>query len=200
MSNVDNSKVNNKITVSLQNVSFAYGERPVLQGFSCHLLAPDLPGDIVALAGPSGLGKTTVLRLLAGLLQPQSGLVCCPADVSLLFQEDRLLPGLTAAAQVGAVLPAGADVGRWLALVELGAEADTLPGAMSGGMKRRLALARCLAYGQGAALLLLDEPFAGVDAACAGRIMQRVRGLGRPVIYTAHSAEVLALADRVLTL
>lgn len=200
MTSDNNSVANGKITVGLQNVCFAYGKRQVLQGFSAKLLAPDLPGNIIALAGASGLGKTTVLRLLAGLLQPQSGCVCCPADVALLFQENRLLPGLPAVAQVGAVLPAGADVACWLELVELGAEADTLPGAMSGGMKRRLALARCLAFGQVAPLLLLDEPFAGVDAACAGRIMQRVRQLGRPVIYTAHSAEVLALADRVLAL
>lgn len=189
------------VKISMQNVCFAYNERCVLQNFS--LTLPAMADDtIIALAGASGCGKTTLLKLLAGLQAPQSGSIVCPPSqhTALLFQENRLLPGLTAAEQLRAVLPKGFAVEPYLAAVELDTEADALPGELSGGMQRRLALARCLAYAHNKRLLLLDEPFAGVDAKLTGRIMQRVRAMHRPVIYTAHNAEALALADSVIQL
>ncbi len=90
------------------------------------------------------------------------------------------------------------EAGRWLALVELEEEARSYPGALSGGMGRRLALARALACGGG--LYLLDEPFTGVDAARAARILERVRALGVPVLLSSHEAEIVALCDRVIPL
>ncbi len=200
--------------IILQNVSFSYGSsygsRCVMQGFSLYL---PLSG-VVALSGPSGCGKTTLLRLLAGLEEVAGGVIDRPdsQDVAILFQEDRLLPGLAAAGQIEVVLQnvqknsekklvnKEREIKRWLAAVELSGEEQTLPEEMSGGMRRRLALARCLAYGQQKALILLDEPFAGVDAGRAGRIMAHIRELGVPVIYTAHDAESLALADSVVYL
>ena len=79
--------------MKLTHVSFAYGDKVILDHFSLEL--PDK--GITALAGPSGCGKTTLLRLLAGLETARSGTIDAPADTALLFQEDRLLPGLTAA-------------------------------------------------------------------------------------------------------
>lgn len=90
------------------------------------------------------------------------------------------------------------EAGRWLALVELEEEARSYPGALSGGMGRRLALARALACGGG--LYLLDEPFTGVDAARAARILERVRALGVPVLLSSHEAEIVALCDRGIPL
>ena len=84
------------------------------------------------------------------------------------------------------------------ALAELEEEARSYPGALSGGMGRRLALARALACGGG--LYLLDEPFTGVDAARAARILERVRALGVPVLLSSHEAEIVALCDRVIPL
>ena len=184
--------------IALQHVSFAYGERTVLQDFS--LILPN--SGITAISGPSGCGKTTLLRLLAGLEKPDSGIITAPepGNTAILFQEDRLLPGLAAAAQISIVLPPGADPLPWLAAVDLSAEAHTPPQEMSGGMRRRLALARCLAYAQDKALILLDEPFTGINQQRAGQIMQHIRALHTPVIYTAHDAYSLSLADNVIHL
>ena len=184
--------------MKLTEVCFSYGDKPVLEGFS--LVLPDQ--GVTALAGPSGCGKTTLLRLLGGLERPQSGNLeaPAPAETAFLFQENRLLPGLTARNQVGVILPRGENPLPWLAAVGLAEEADNLPGALSGGMQRRLALARCMAYGRDKKLLLLDEPFTGVDPQRTEKLMQELRNLGVNVLYSAHDAESLALADRVIRL
>jgi len=182
----------------LAGLCFSYGERVILDHFSLELPS----GGVTALAGPSGCGKTTLLRLLAGLEVPQRGAldVPKPEETAFLFQENRLLPGLCAADQLRVVLPRGGDPRPWLEAVGLAGEALALPEALSGGMQRRLALARCLAYGQNKSLLLLDEPFTGVDPARAKDCMESIRTLGIPVLYSAHDAESLALADRVIRL
>ncbi len=182
----------------LENASFSYGDKVILDGFSLSL--PD--EGVTALSGPSGCGKTTLLRLLAGLLTPESGSVDAPglARTAILFQEDRLLPAFSAAAQLKAVLPRGAEVVDYLDAVGLASEADSPVEALSGGMKRRVALARALAYAGDKSLLLLDEPFTGVDAGNARRIMARLRALDIPVLLSAHDAESLSLADRVIHL
>lgn len=97
------------------------------------------------------------------------------AEPVILFQESRLFPWRTCEQHVADVLPRERrrEAGRWLALVELEGEEHARPSALSGGMGRRLALARALACGGG--LYLLDEPFTGVDAARAARILERVR-------------------------
>ena len=182
--------------MKLENVTFAYGEKVILQSFTLEL--PD--AGVTALSGPSGCGKTTLLRLLAGLETPRAGRVDTPglARTVFLFQEDRLLPRFTAAGQLRAVLPRGADPLPALAAVGLEREADTPVEALSGGMRRRVALARALAAAPGKRLLLLDEPFTGVDADNAKKIMSRFRALGIPILLTAHDAESLALTDTVL--
>lgn len=155
---------------------------------------------ITALSGPSGCGKTTLLRVLAGLQRRSAGVVTVPPRPTLLFQENRLLPWRTVEQHIADVLPRArrGEAGRWLALVELEGEEHARPSALSGGMGRRLALARALACGGG--LYLLDEPFTGVDAARAARILERVRALGVPVLLSSHEAEIVALCDRVIPL
>lgn len=184
--------------IELSHLSFSYGDRTVLSDFS--LTLPDR--GITALQGPSGCGKTTLLRLLAGLERPQSGTISgvVPGTGAILFQENRLLPWRTVGQHITDVLPKErqGERDRWLELVELEGEANTLPAALSGGMGRRLALARCLALG--GSLYLLDEPFAGVDSERARRILERIRALGTPVVLTSHQAPVLDLADRVIAL
>lgn len=182
--------------MKIRELSFSYGEKRVFDRFSL-----DLPDHgVTALVGPSGCGKTTLLRLLAGLEAPQSGTIDCPPPerIALLFQEDRLLPGLSARAQIDFVLPKG-DGLRWLQAVELTGEAESDPETFSGGMKRRLSLARCLAYGEDKALLL-DEPFTGVDAPRIERLIARIRAMDIPTIFSAHDAASLRMADRSLSL
>lgn len=155
---------------------------------------------ITALSGPSGCGKTTLLRVLAGLQPCGEGQVETPPRPTILFQEDRLLPWRTVGQHISDVLPKGrrGEVPRWLALAELEGEAGSFPAALSGGMRRRLALARALACGGG--LYLLDEPFTGVDAPRASRILARIRALGVPVLLSCHEGEVLSLCDKVVYL
>lgn len=177
-----------------KDLTVRYGEKKVLDGFS--FAWPE--EGITALSGPSGCGKTTLLRLLAGLLRPERGEAVLPGRATLLFQEDRLLPWRTAEQHIADVLPRErrGEAVDWLSLAELEAERDAYPAALSGGMRRRLALARALACG--GALYLLDEPFTGVDAGRAERILGRVRKLGVPVILSSHESGVVALADRVI--
>ena len=182
--------------ISVSDITVCFAEKTVLDGFS--LAVPEQ--GITALSGPSGCGKTTLLRVVAGLQKPQAGTASLPGPVSLLFQEDRLLPWRTVGQHITDVLPKArrGEAGRWLELVELAGEQARYPAQLSGGMGRRLALARCLACG--GALLLLDEPFAGVDAQRAGRILARIRALGTPVLLTSHQEAVLSCCDRVLAL
>lgn len=182
--------------IRLENLNFAYGEKEILRDFSL-----SLPLDgITAFRGPSGCGKTTLLRLLGGLETPRSGSMTgiAPRDTAFLFQENRLLPWRTALEHIQDVLPRGKRdrAAEFLELVELSGEGGVYPGALSGGMCRRLALARCLALQS--SLLLLDEPFTGIDPARAHRILARIRDTGTPVILVSHEPEILAQADRVL--
>lgn len=182
--------------IRLENLNFAYGEKEILRDFSL-----SLPLDgITAFRGPSGCGKTTLLRLLGGLETPRSGSMTgiAPRDTAFLFQENRLLPWRTALEHIQDVLPRGKRdrAAEFLELVELSGEGGAYPGALSGGMCRRLALARCLALQS--SLLLLDEPFTGIDPARAHRILARIRDTGTPVILVSHEPEILAQADRVL--
>ena len=182
--------------IEARGITVRYGDRLVLDRYD--FSAPE--EGLTFLSGPSGEGKTTLLRVLAGLQRRSAGVVTVPPRPTLLFQENRLLPWRTAEQHIADVLPRArrGEAGRWLALVELEGEEHARPSALSGGMGRRLALARALACGGG--LYLLDEPFTGVDAARAARILERVRALGVPVLLSSHEAEIVALCDRVIPL
>ena len=184
--------------MKLSDLTFSYGGKPVFENLTLRL--PD--EGITALTGPSGCGKTTLLRLLAGLETPQSGSLDAPPpeQIALLFQEDRLIPRLSARRQIELVRPKGQGAEAWLAAVGLSGEADTAPEALSGGMRRRLALARCLAYGQDKRLLLLDEPFTGVDAERIKALAELIRSMNIPTIFTAHDAESLEMADEIVSI
>ena len=182
--------------ICLRDVTLAYGEKRVLERFSL-----DLPlAGITALTGPSGCGKTTLLRLIAGLERPEGGSISGvrPEETAFLFQENRLLPWRSAQQHITDVLPRErrGEAGRYLAMVELAGEEHTRPGALSGGMARRLALGRCMALG--GRVLLLDEPFTGVDRERRRRLMEALRSAGTPVVLASHEGDVLAQCDRVL--
>ena len=182
--------------IQIQNGYFSYGNKAVLESFSL-----DLPSQgITALQGPSGCGKTTLLRLLAGLEKLKSGSITgiSSKNSAFLFQENRLLPWRTVLQHITDVKPKNSTVDPrfYLDLVELEGEGNTFPGSLSGGMGRRLALARCLALD--AQYLLLDEPFTGVDRERAVRILHRLKSLDRTVILISHEEAVLTEADRVI--
>ena len=183
--------------ITVEHITLSFGEKQVLQDFSLSL---PLSG-ITALRGPSGCGKTTLLRILAGLEQPQSGHIAgiTSKETAFLFQENRLLPWRTAGQNITDILPRSRrhELSHWMNFAELDGEENTRPAALSGGMARRLALARCAALDSD--LLLLDEPFAGVDPARYGRLILRLRELDKPILLVSHEKEVLAACDAILT-
>ena len=182
--------------MKLESISFSYGDRPVIKDLDLELEE----GQITAISGSSGCGKTTLLRLIAGLEKPDHGFVQMPElkDTAILFQEDRLLTGPDVESQIAVVLPKDGDTKKWLDAVGLSEEAHSDISQLSGGMKRRVAIARCMAYAEGRKLMLLDEPFTGVDAKRASKIMEHIRKMGLTVVFTAHDAESLSLADRII--
>lgn len=174
------------MSVCVNGVSFAYGDTPVLQNLSWKL--PD--SGVVCLWGPSGCGKTTLLRLLAGLEKPLTGSVEGVGRVSMVFQEDRLLPWFTALENVTVTGVAEVEARRQLLALGLTEEeTDTLPRNLSGGQQRRVALARALAANSD--LLLLDEPFNGLDEDTWQNVVPLVTAYAatRPVVLVTHIRE-----------
>ena len=147
-----------------ENVTKSYGDFTVFSDISLEVHEK----EVVSIIGSSGSGKTTLLRVLAGLRAPDGGSVrVSPGRIACVFQTPRLLPWRTAAENVNAVLSDRAQTmpqaRAWLERLELGEAAEQYPAALSGGMQQRVAIARALAYD--APVLLLDEPFRGLDAA-----------------------------------
>lgn len=184
--------------IKVIHISVNFGEKQVLDDFSLEL--PE--SGLTVLRGPSGCGKTTLLRVLGGLSNPQSGeiLGITPSETAFLFQENRLLPWRTAEQHITDVLPRHRrhEAQHFLELVELEDEGSSYPAALSGGMCRRLALARCLALG--GKLFLLDEPFTGVDPARARRMMERLKTLNVPILLVSHDDTLLDMAQHIITL
>lgn len=180
-------------------------------------------GDFVALFGPSGVGKTTLLRCLAGLEQPEEGVILVKGkrwldsaqklslspqqrQLGYMFQDYALFPNMTVRGNLEFALRKGASkkrVEELLALMDLGEMQHRKPETLSGGQKQRVALARALASEPN--LLLLDEPFSALDAEMRSRLHDEVLRLqkqyGLTVIIVSHDvAEVYKLTSRVLVL
>ena len=154
----------------------------------------------VALMGPSGVGKTTLFRILLGLERPDSGTVSGMdgKSVSVVFQEDRLFPGLTVLQNAEVAGSGGAE---WLARLGLGEELNARPDSLSGGMRRRVTLARALC--RDGEIFLLDEPFQGLDPARKREVLELFRELKsrKFLLLITHDPEEAAfLADEVVHL
>lgn len=188
-------------------VGWSAGQEPILDGLDLSVS----PGQLVVMLGASGVGKTSVLRLSAGLTRPWSGSVDNAfSTTAMVFQEPRLMPWATALANVALVLEREEPARRaeaaaaWLRRLGF-AEGDMAkrPRQLSGGMRARVAIAR--AFATGADLVLMDEPFASLDLGLRRNLQVEVRRLasetGVAVLFVTHDlTEAVSLADRIVVL
>jgi len=205
----------------VDGVGHTYGEGPSAHHALAGLSFSVRSGEFVSIVGPSGAGKTTLLRILAGLLQPSEGSVrlsgrlvdSVPPGMAMVFQDysRSLLPWLTVAKNVAFPLrgdrhsPAErkALVEESIAAVGLSGHEHRYPWQLSGGMQQRVAIARALAYRP--SLLLMDEPFASVDAqtreGLEDLVLRIQASTGVTILFVTHDVdESVYLADRVLVL
>jgi len=162
------------------------------------------PGETVALVGPSGIGKTSLLRIIAGIETRFDGTLEVEGPVSMVFQEPLLLPWRSLIDNLCLTTNCSPEVAdRWLERVGLAGRGKDVPGQLSLGQQRRLALARAFAVKP--RVLLLDEPFVSLDADLADDMMSLFEDLraGSPVatlLVTHARAEAERLANRQLVL
>ncbi|MBE6547049.1 MAG: ATP-binding cassette domain-containing protein [Ruminococcaceae bacterium] len=181
--------------LKVHNLSVKYGDHTVLQDLSASF--PEQ--GVTALIGPSGVGKTTLFRVLSGLLKPTEGSVTSTYQKpAYLFQEPRLFPWMNALENVSVVC--GDKQKAQALLTELLPQEDALlkyPHELSGGMKQRVSIARALAYDPD--ILFMDEPFKGLDeatkASAARFIFEKTKDI--PVFFITHDKEDLPYCDTV---
>lgn len=204
--------------LDIRGVSASYGNVQVIDGLDLQLR----PGELLALLGPSGSGKSTILNLIAGFLEPTAGtitmegrdLVAVPPykrKIGVIFQGYALFPHMSVFDNVGFGLRTQREtkeairerVRETLSIVDMDTFGPRMPGRLSGGEQQRVALARSLATRP--KLLLLDEPFANLDANLRSRIRIQtrllLRELGVPAILVTHDQqEAMDFADRIAVL
>lgn len=173
--------------IRVKNLSRSFGFHAVFSGFDLEL--PE--AGAFALTGPSGSGKTTLLRILSGLDTDYEGEADVRGRISYVFQEDRLLPSRTALQNVREVCGSAETASRLLAQTGLSDPRDQkkYPRELSGGMSRRVAIARALAFPHD--ILLLDEPFTGLDGEVKAKVTELIRTSeqGRLVLLVTHDPE-----------
>ncbi|MBM62903.1 MAG: nitrate ABC transporter ATP-binding protein [Acidobacteria bacterium] len=196
--------------LKVTNLAVGYGGAPVLDSVDLDIAT----GEFTSLIGPSGSGKTSILRVVTGLLLPLRGTIelkVAARDVGFLFQDDALLPWRTVRQNVALGLrirdvpPNTADdqSEHWLTLLGLKGQGDRYPGQLSGGQRKRVAIAQVLALEP--RLLLMDEPFASLDAIVRTRITQEllewVERKQLTVILVTHDLEeAISASDAVYVL
>lgn len=194
--------------IAFKRVSKSFDSLKVLNDLSFRISS----GQIVGVVGPSGAGKTVILKLITGILVPDEGEVqVAEGAVGYVFQEPRLLPWRTALENVAAPMrarrmdkiEAREKASAWLARVDLAGFEQYHPAELSGGMAQRVSLARALAVEP--AILLMDEPFSNMDATLKSSLMVTLQQLlaerMTTVVYVTHDlTEALQLADRIVEL
>jgi sulfonate transport system ATP-binding protein len=204
---MNTARINQGTPLVLDGVTKRYGDKTILNELALHIPA----GQFVAVVGRSGGGKSTLLRLLAGLENPNAGSLHAgnvplresQDDTRMMFQDARLLPWKSVIDNVGLGLKGNWRDAAFRALEAVGLEsrAEEWPAALSGGQKQRVALARALIHRPG--LLLLDEPLGALDALTRIEMQELIVSLwqehGFTVLLVTHDvSEAVAMADRVL--
>ena len=180
--------------IAVKNVYKAYGDKKVLNDISVAFPV----GRCTCIMAESGKGKTTLLRLIMGLEAPDSGSITgVPERLSVVFQEDRLCEDFSIAANIRMVLNKDTDrsdddIRKLLSELSLDEDIETPVSKLSGGMKRRVAIARAIAYDSD--WLILDEPFKGLDETTRDKAIDTITQKRKSVIMVSHN---LAEAERM---
>ena len=175
--------------INIKNLTFSYDESEILNNFNLTVNN----GECVQLFGISGSGKTTVMRLILGLEKPQDGEIAAPKNISVVFQEDRLLENVDVQSNIRLVISKDQYSFADTLLREFGLYdfRKKRVSELSGGMKRRVALIRAIAYNGDA--LILDEPFNGLDydnkIIAAKIIKKEFIQKNKPVLLITHVSE-----------
>lgn len=186
--------------IRLSDISKRFDEKQVLSGVSLQL-----DRGITCLMGASGAGKTTLLRILTGLETPDSGSISgLPQRIAMAFQEDRLTEGMTVRGNLKLALGKryqSSEVENMLCKLQLPAVLSQPVSALSGGMKRRVALCRALLFD--AELLILDEPFKGLDEDTKHAVMDVIKAYcqGKTALIVTHDeSEARYLGAKIIRL
>ena len=211
--------------IHLAHVSKIFGKEGT-EGSYCAVNDLNLdvrPGEMLALLGKTGCGKSTIFNMIAGLTEPTRGMVRVDGrdpfgdfdsfrgKIAIVFQNDRLLPWRSAIQNVELGLemlevPAPerrATAQLWLTKLGLGGHENDFPHALSGGMRQRVSISR--AFATNANILLCDEPFSALDESTAGRLraefVRLVKENGKTAVFITHSiSEALEIGDRIVVL
>lgn len=184
--------------IRFKNVSKRFNDKIILEGSDL-----EFQKDCInILDGPSGSGKTTILKMISGIDKDYTGdIVGLPENISFLFQEDRLLPYFNVIDNVCFTLPDTISknekckiAAKYLKMMELEKEHYSFPNQLSGGMARRVAIARSLAYPS--QLLLLDEPFNGLNIELKHKIVDTInkslKADGKTIILVTHDSQLIS--------
>ncbi len=196
--------------LSIETLNIHYGDAHVVRNLTLHIAK----GEILALVGPTGCGKSSALRAIAGLLEPSKGEIRIDGQATtndnfvppekrsagMVFQDFALFPHLNVEENVGFRVSESSQVDLWLSNLGLKAFREAMPETLSGGQKQRVALARSLAHQP--KLLLLDEPLSNLDAALKIdlrlQIRHAIKKAGVTAIWVTHDQnEAMAISDRV---
>lgn len=190
------------LSIELNHIAIELNGRQVLRDVNLSIES----GEFIAIIGASGGGKSTLLRVIAGLLKPRAGTLKVSSQPAFVFQDYRLLPWRTVLKNVNLpreVQGKGMEPLEALKLVGMEQYKDLYPSQLSGGMRARVAVSRALA--QDSEIILMDEPFAALDALVRERFNAELKRLHRKnrrtILFVTHSIrEAVYLADRVVVM
>ncbi len=181
------------IDLNVKNLTLAYDENTIISNFSYDFSKL----GAYALMGSSGSGKTTLLKALSDLIKPISGEISDFSKIkkSVLFQDDRLLPWVSVLSNVS-IISDEETAKHWLSAFELSEKFDEKPKNLSGGQKRRVAIARACAFG--GEILLMDEPFTGLDEELKIRIVPKIMEAFPRIIFSTHDYDEVELFNATI--
>lgn len=185
--------------VTVKGLAVAYGEKRVFDGFDIAFPA----GEISVVMGGSGVGKSTLLNAIAGLVPCEGDIVMPEGSISYIFQKDRLIPSISVHKNLDLVLRGvirdkaerRERIAEMLERLEIGDKAEKLPAELSGGESLRVAMARAFLFPS--SVLLMDEPFRALDIGLKFRLIRALEGLlassPRTVVYVTHDVDECVL-------